>query len=116
MGQVQKYTTQVEGGYLRIVALVGLTGVKVGDRGGLIESEENLSHEGGCWVSKDAGVFGNGRVYGDAWVYEDARVFGDAWVYGNAQVYGHAQVFRNAQVFGNALVFGNTRCSKIKGI
>lgn len=50
--------------------------VEVGDLGGWIEKEENLS--GDAWVSGDAEVFGSARVSGDAWVSGDARISGDA--------------------------------------
>lgn len=50
-------------------------GVKKGELGGYVESEDNLS--GNAWVSGDARVSGNARVFGDAWVY------GEAWVYGD---------------------------------
>ena len=45
-----------------------------GEKGGWIESENNLSHDGDAWV------YGNARVYGDARVCGDALVFGDARV------------------------------------
>ena len=55
----------------RIRALVAMAtiGVAVGDLGGWIEKEKNLSHSGNAWVSGDARVFGNARVS------DDARVF-----------------------------------------
>ena len=56
----------------------------IGDLGGYIEKENNLS--GDAWVS------GNAQVSGDARVFGDAQVSGDAWVYGNAQVSGDARV------------------------
>ena len=64
----------------RIRALRDFSNVKAGDLGGYIESEENLSQDGLCWVSEDA------RVCGNAWVCDNARVCGNAQVYGNAQV------------------------------
>jgi hypothetical protein len=64
----------------RIKALRDFGNVKVGDIGGWIESEHNLSHEGDCWVS------------GNAQVSEDARVFGDARVSGNFEASGDASV------------------------
>lgn len=79
----------------RIRALKDFGDVAAGDLGGWIEKEENLSHDGGCWVS------------GNAWVFGDARVAGDAWVSGNARVYGNAQVSGNARVFGDARVAGD---------
>ena len=76
----------------RIKALVRIESnagnVEVGDIGGWIEKEENLSHYG------DTEVYGNAWVSGNAEVYGNARVYGNAWVSGNAEVYGDADVFR----------------------
>ena len=46
---------------IRAVAEFGL--VKVGDLGGWIEKEENLSQNGKAWVYGDAEVYGNAKVY-----------------------------------------------------
>ena len=51
---------------IRAVAEFGL--VKVGDLGGWIEKEENLSHEGKAWV------YGNAKVYGDADIFSASHV------------------------------------------
>ena len=64
----------------RIRATVAFGLVKVGELGGWIEKEENLSQENDAWV------YGNAEVYGDAWVCGNAEVYGDAWVCGNAEV------------------------------
>jgi len=83
----------------QVVALRDFGFVKKGDKGGYIESTDNLSNEGNCWV------------FGDAWVFENAQVFGDAQVFENALVFENAQVFENAHVFGTAWVFGEARVS-----
>ena len=59
-----------------------------GEVGGWIESENNFSHEGDCWVFGNAKVSGNSWVFGDANVSGNACVYGDAWVYGDARVSG----------------------------
>ena len=46
----------------RIRALRDFGSVRAGDLGGWVESEENLSHEGDCWV------YGHAQVHGDAQV------------------------------------------------
>ena len=78
----------------RIRALIDIPkhGVKAGDLGGWIETENNLSEAGNAWV------------YGDAWVFDNAKVCGNAQVFGNAWVCGAARVFCDAQVCGNAWV------------
>ena len=82
----------------RIEALKDFASVKKGNKGSYLEKEENLSHEGKCWVFGNALVFGNAKVFGDAWVYDytlvcdHARVYGNACVYGNALLYGKAEI------------------------
>ena len=75
---------------IRAVAEFGL--VKIGDLGGWIEKEENLSHEGKAWVC------GNAKVWGNAKVCDDAKVCGDAEVWGDAEVCGDAEVFSASHV------------------
>ena len=72
--------------------------VKKGQKGGFIESEYNLSHEG------DALVYGNASVYDNAMVSGNACVCDNAWVFGNANVSGKALVSGNAKVSGDAKV------------
>ena len=38
----------------RLIAARSFGSVKKGDRGGWVESPENLSHEGTCWIAGDA--------------------------------------------------------------
>ena len=90
----------------RIRALIDIDhfGVKKGDIGGWIETEDNLSHHGGCWIS------------GEAMVYEDAWVGGYAMVGDNARVGGYAWVGDNAVVGGNAWFGSNARFGENAGV
>lgn len=36
------------------------------ERGGYVESEDNLSHEGNCWIEEGCCVYGNAKVEGNA--------------------------------------------------
>ena len=60
----------------RIESLKNFGNVKIGDKGGYIASEKNLSQEGTAWVFGDARVFENAEVSGAARVFENAKVFG----------------------------------------
>lgn len=115
----------------RIEALKDFGEIKKGDKGGFIESENNLAHEGDAWVSDNAHVYGdacvfdnahvynnafvsgyaqvygNARVYGNAWLYDNTHVCGYAWVADNARVYGDANVCDDSSVFGSACVYDN---------
>ena len=74
----------------RIKALVEFGSVKAGELGGYAEKEENISQDGNAWVSDDACVYGDAKVFGNAWVSDDACVYGDAKVSDNAEVSGDA--------------------------
>ena len=107
-------TIQVDGHTLhRIEALKSFSNVYKGDKGGFVESEANLSHDGNCWVYNDAKVFSNAMVsddalvYGNAQVCDKAKVFGEALVCNNAVVCGDAEVWSNAEVYDNAIVYDN---------
>ena len=82
----------------RIVCVTAFASVSVGDVGGWVESEKNLSQNGDAWVCGDAEVYGNAKVYDNANVCGKARVYDDAWIYGNANVCGDAWVCDDAKV------------------
>ena len=88
----------------RIVCVTAFASVSVGETGGWVESEKNLSQYGNAWVCGNAQVYDNAQVCDNAQVYGNARVYGDAWVYGDAKVYGYARVYGNARVYGDAKV------------
>ena len=99
----------------RIEALKDFDIVKKGDKGGYVESEENLSQEEDCWISDNAKVFDSAVVYGkaevcgNAVVCENVRVFDDAFIYDFAIVCGNAQVCGCAEIKNNSdyIVFKN---------
>ena len=109
----------------RIRSVKNFEYVTVVELGGFVEKEENLSHDGGAWVSREAIVYGEARVSGEALVSDEAKVCDNAVVYGDATVCddatvrdnsivdddavvcGNAEVFDNAQVYGNAYVSNN---------
>ena len=102
-----EYITYLGKKLYRIKALKNFGNVKIGELGGYIEKEDNLSQDGNAWVFGDAIVKDNAMVCGDAMVYGDARVCGDARVYGDALVCSEAIVKDNAMVYGEAIVKGN---------
>ena len=90
----------------RIEALRDFNDVKIGDKGGFVGSEANLSHESYCWVYNDAKVFGNACVYELARVFNKAEVSGDAKVHGCAIIEGRAIIGRKAEIYDSASVSG----------
>lgn len=96
----------------RIMAARDFHNVKCGDLGGFIEREENLSHDGNCWVFDEAKVHDDALVEGDAYVYGRANVFGDSHISDNAHVFEDACVCDNAHISEYACVCGNAHISE----
>ena len=90
----------------RIEALKDFSNVKKGDKGGFVESEDNLSQYNNCWVHDDARVFGNAKICDNAIIYGDAKVFGNAWVCDNTEIYDNAVICDNAMICDNVKVYG----------
>ncbi len=101
----------------RIKALRGfntVTGETVfkGDLGGYVESENNLSQEGYCWIRNNAKVYDNAKVLDDAVIYKHAKIFGNAVIRKNALVEDFAQICGAAEVSNNAIIYG---CAVVTG-
>ena len=97
----------------RIVSLRDFSRVKKGDKGGLVQSEDNLSHEGDCWVSGNAVIYGNAIIEGHAAVFGNARISGNARVEDGVRVSGEAVLAGNALATKKVITFGNAFCYKI---
>lgn len=76
----------------RIKALKSFQKVKVGELGGYVEKEENLSHKGSAWISDDALVYDNVIIRDNALVRGNAIVCDNALVYDNMIILGNAWI------------------------
>ena len=91
----------------RIVALKDFADVKAGDKGGYVESEDNLSHDGAAWVYDNAQVFDKAKVSDNAQVKDNAHVHGYTQVAGNARISGYGELDINDTITEDvALDFG----------
>lgn len=99
----------------RIRALKDFADVKKGDIGGFVESEDNLSQSGNCWIYDNAKVFDKARIYDDAKIKDQAQVFDNATIFDcsiikdEARVYDYAAISNHAKVHGHAKVGGSSR-------
>lgn len=97
--------------------------VHVGDLGGFVQSEENLSQDGQSWIADNAVAAEEAYIHGDAilWDYSCARgcasISGPSRIGGNAivedyaiitagYVHGDVHISGNAKVFANAVTGG----------
>ena len=103
-GKEKKFANGASVRRIRALRNIPAYDVKVGDIGGFLESEDNLSHSGKAWVAGNAIVCGDARVGGNAWVGGKARVWGDAEICGNAWIFGGARLGFHTKVSGSTKV------------
>lgn len=87
--------------------------VHVGELGGYIEAEDNLSQDGNCWVFDKARVKDGGKVLDDAIVYDKSLISKNSIVGGRSIVGGHCFVTNQSVVIdstleGNVTVTGHS--------
>ena len=90
----------------RIRAIRSFSGVNVGDLGGYIEKEANLSHDDNAWVSGDAYISDDARIYDDARISGNARIYGNACIYDDARISGYTYIYNDARISDNACISG----------
>ena len=72
----------------RIQALRDFGDIKAGDFGGFLESENNLSHSGLCWVHEGATVLNDVQISGDLQVLKNSLVTGAGKQIGSGSLKG----------------------------
>ena len=89
----------------RIKLLKQISNMPPGVLGGFIESEDNLSHEGNCWVAENAAVYDNSKVMDNAWVEGSARIYGNSIICENCSIKG-SPIIISSEIRGNSRVAG----------
>ena len=101
----------------RIIALRDFSDVMKGDKGGYVESEQNLSQEGNCWIydsakaMDDSSVCENAKMHNSAVLSGKARMLEDSQIYDNARMYnestmrGYSTMRDNTSMHGNSTLF-----------
>ena len=125
----------------RIKALRDFGTVKAGTIGGFVEADDNLSHDGLCWIADDAMALDRSRVSRDAqlrdrarisdWaaitdrcvVCDDARLQDSVFAYDDTIIGAQSVLAEVVTVYGNAVirchprfsVSGKTRLPNLRG-
>ena len=59
----------------RIKSLRDFGDVEKGDIGGFVENEDNLSHEGNCWIYDNAKAMDNSRLRGNSKMRDYSKMY-----------------------------------------
>ena len=89
----EENTIEFEGRTLhRIRALRSFEDVEIGDIGGYVENEWNLSHDGNCWIYDDAKCVDNAKCTDDSQMYDRSCMRDNSRMYDNSMMYDNAWI------------------------
>lgn len=97
---------------IQAVVDIPLHGVKAGDLGGFIESEENLTQKGKAWVANDALVFDDSIVAGDA-IVAGTSIVKQSCITGKVSVNGQVMV-ESSVLKGKFSINGKVEIRQVK--
>ena len=86
--------------------------IRKGDLGGWIESENNLSQEGSCWIYDECMMYENARRSENSIGYGNSHQFDNSQQYGNSQQFEDSRQSGDSQQFGNSIQFGKSKADK----
>ena len=78
----------------------------LGELGGWVENDWNLSQDGECWIKNGGVVVGDAVVSDDAIIENEVEIGENATIKGKARIQGAIGITGFASVFGNAEVTG----------
>ncbi|PAF46199.1 hypothetical protein BKH41_09440 [Helicobacter sp. 12S02232-10] len=82
----------------RIEALRDFDDVKAGDKGGFVEDESNLSHNGNAWIYDSAIVLNGAKLSDNAKAYHKSVVGSETLIYGDVKITGGVEVYENKPI------------------
>lgn len=94
-------------GFFRVKALRAFADVEIGDIGGYVEKEHNLSHHGDCWIYDHGMACDDGRVCGNGIVADYGLVCDTGRVSGYGMVCDFGMVTDNSKVRSNDKISGS---------
>ena len=89
----------------RIRALKDFRDVEAGDLGGWIQSENNLSQEGDCWIYDNAKCMDNARMYDNSIMHNNSVMCDFSEMHDNSAMYNNAVMYNNSEMYDYATMY-----------
>ena len=96
----------------QIRALKDFADVKAGDLGGYVQSEDNLSQYGDCWIYDEAKALHNASLLDNstmrdaAVAFDHANMYDNSTMLNNSKLLGESSMFDNATMKDSSIAFG----------
>ena len=102
-------TMRCEGRILyRIRALKDFADVKKGKLGGWVETEDNLSQKGNCWIYNNAKCMDNARMYDNSTMFDRSEMHNNSVMYDYSRMYGNSAMYGYSRMLDYTTMYGNS--------
>lgn len=92
----------------RIRALKNFSNIRVGELGGWVSDENNLSQSGDCWIYNNAKCMDSARMYDDSRMYYNAVMYDDSCMYNYSEMHDNAKMYDYSEMHGHSKMLGNS--------
>ena len=105
--KLSNITMKFEGRTLyRIMASKDFGDVRKGELGGWVQSENNLSQKGNCWIYNNAKCMDNARVFDNSLMFDRSEMHDNTIIYDYSRMHGNSAMFDNSKMYGNSAMYG----------
>ena len=102
-------TMRYEGRTLyRIRALKDFADVKKGKLGGWVQTEDNLSQKGNCWIYNNAKCMDNARMYDNSIMFDRSEMHDNTIMYDYSRMYGNSAMYGYSRMLDYTTMYGNS--------
>ena len=102
-------TMRYEGRTLyRIRALKDFADVKKGKLGGWVQTEDNLSQKGNCWIYNNAKCMDNARMYDNSTMFDRSEMHDNTIMYDYSRMHGNSAMYDYSRMLDYTTMYGNS--------
>ena len=107
--EMTNITMEFEGRTLyRIRALKDFSNVEKGELGGWIQTEDNLSQEGDCWIYNNAKCIDNARMYDNSCMYDNSEMRGNSKMHNYSEMHDNSRMCGSSEIRESSTMFATT--------
>ena len=92
----------------RIRALKDFRDVEAGDLGGWIQSENNLSQKGDCWVYDEAKCMDYAKIYDNSTMHNNSVMCDFSEIHDNSVMHDYSKIYDRSRMYDHSEMHDNS--------
>ena len=92
----------------RIKALKDFADIKAGELGGWVQTEDNLSQEGNCWIYDNGKCMDNARIYTNSIMCDNSLMYGNSMMFDYSRMFDYSIMCDNSVMHDHSVMLDNS--------